>query len=341
MKLNAVASAAPTRDLADLAARLESSPCDALHFAELGHDPFLAAAVASTGTSRLTLGTGVAPAFPRGPVPLAYTAHDLNTASDGRFVLGLGPQVRAHIERRFGMVWGEPVKRMRETVLAIRSVWECWRSGGPLAFKGEFYNLSLMPPNFRPEPTPHAPPPIYLAAVGPKMAEMAGEVADGLFIHAFATTNYVRNVILPAVERGLASSGRSRADFQLVYSAFIADAANPKALEEARSGVAFYASTPAYRGVLDEHGLGDLQPRLHRMTREGKWREMAAQISDEVLDLFCVSGEPDAIGAGLGTRWGDLADQISLSVDYWSAHRDDRLWTDAAEKLRLVGGVRT
>ncbi len=334
MKLNAVASAAPTRDLADLAARLEGAGCDALHFAELGHDPFLGAAVASTGRNTLGLGTGIALAFPRGPVPLAYAAHDLATATGGQFVLGLGPQVRAHIERRFGMTWSEPVKRMRETVLAIRAVWAAWESGGPLKFEGDLYKLSLMPPNFRPAPNGFAPPPICLAAVGPKMAEMAGEVADGLFVHAFATPAYVRGVILPAVERGLAKSGRSRKDFQLIYSAFIADVADPKALEAARSSVAFYASTPDYRGVLEEHGIADLQPRLHRMTREGRWQEMAALISDEVLDLFCVAGAPDAIGAGLGTRWGGLADQISLMVDYWNRHHGDRLWTAAAEQLR-------
>lgn len=336
MKLNAIVSSAPTRDLAKLAARLEASGCDGLYFTELGHDPFLGAAVASTGCSSMTLGTGIALAFPRGPVPLAYTAHDLNTASGGNFVLGLGPQVKAHIERRFGMEWGEPVKRLRETVLAIRAVWDCWANGTPLAFDGDFFKLSLMPPNFRPEPTPHAPPPICLAAVGPKMSEMAGEVADGLFVHAFATPTYVRNVILPAVERGLASSGRSRKDFQLIYSGFVADSANPLALAEARSSVAFYASTPDYRRVLDQHGLGELQPRLQQMTREGKWKEMAAQISDEVLGLFCISGAPDAIGAGLEARWGGLADQISLNGDYWKTHQDDPLWTDALQKLRQL-----
>ena len=336
MKLNAVISSAPSRDLAALAARLEGSGCDGLYFAELGHDPFLGAAVASTDTSRLTLGTGIALAFPRGPVPLAYTAHDLNTASGGNFVLGLGPQVRAHIERRFGMVWAEPVARMRELVLAIRAVWQCWADNAPLAFDGEFYKLGLMPPNFRPEPTPHAPPPICLAAVGPKMSEMAGEVADGLFIHAFATPAYVQNVILPAVERGLARSGRTRKDFQLIYSGFIADSADPKAITGARSSVAFYASTKDYRGVLDQHGIGDLQPKLQQMTREGKWQDMAALISDEVLDLFCVSGAPDAIGDGLASRWAGLADQISLDVGYWNTHQDSPLWTAAAEKLRLV-----
>jgi probable F420-dependent oxidoreductase len=213
-------------------------------------------------------------------------------------------------------------------------VWDAWASGGPLAFEGDFFKLSLMPPNFRPEPTPHAPPPICLAAVGPKMSEMAGEVADGLFIHAFATPAYVRNIILPAVERGLAKSGRSRRDFQLIYSGFIADTADPNALAEARKGVAFYASTPDYVGVLNQHGIGDLQPRLQQMTREGKWAEMAALITDEVLGLFCVSGAPDVIGAGLAERWGGLADQISLNVDYWNSHQDNQLWTDAAARLK-------
>lgn len=336
MKLNAIISSAPTRDLAGIAARLEGQGCDGLYFAELGHDPFLGAAVAATGCSKMTLGTGIALAFPRGPVPLAYIAHDLNTASGGNFVLGLGPQVKTHIERRFGMEWSDPVGRLRETVLAIRAVWDCWATNAPLDFKGEHYKLSLMPPNFRPEPTPHAPPPICLAAVGPKMSEMAGEVADGLFIHAFATPDYVRHVILPAVERGLAKSGRSRKQFQMIYSGFVADSSDPKALAEARNSVAFYASTPAYVGVLDQHGLGDLQPRLQQLTREGKWKEMAAMISDDVLDLFCISGAPDEIGAGLAERWGDMADQTSLGVEFWNTHQGNRLWSDAAAKLQAL-----
>ena len=341
MKLNATASTAPARGLADLAAGLERAGCQGLHFAELGHDPFIGAAAAAAGTTRMQLGTGIALAFPRSPATLAYTAWGLNTLTEGRFVLGLGTQIKAHIERRFGMTWSEPVKRMRETVLAIRAVWQAWQTGGPLAFDGEIYKLSLMPPAFRPEPAPFAPPPIYLAAVGPHMAEMAGEVADGLFVHAFATPAYIGEVLLPAVERGLRKSGRDRADFQLVYSAFIADADGPggldAALAEARNSVAFYSSTPDYLGVLDQHGLGGLQPRLRQLTREGAWDKMAAEIGDEVLDLFCVSGKPEELAAGLAKRWGSLVDQISLPVDYWTRHQGDPAWARAASRLRGEG----
>lgn len=338
MKLNTANSEAPTRDLAGLAGRLEEAGCDGFYLAEIGHDALLGAAVAATGARHMAIGTSIALAFTRAPTALAYAAHDLNTASEGRFVLGLGPQVRPHIERRFGLPWSEPVKRMRETVLAMRAVWKCWQDGGPLSFEGDLIKLSLMPPAFRPEPTPWGGPPVYLAAVGPMMAELAGEVADGLFVHAFATPAYLREVLLPAVERGLARSGRSRSDFQVSYSAFIADttaAQTPAAArEQARNSVAFYASTPDYVRVLAQHGLGDLQPRLRQMTREGAWATMASEISDEVLDLFCPSGTPGEIGTALGERWGGLVDQISLPVDFWLRHGKTAEWQDAAAKLK-------
>jgi probable F420-dependent oxidoreductase len=338
MKLNAAHSAAPTRDVADLAARLEAAGCDGLYFADLSHDALLGAAVAATRTACMAVGTSIALAFTRSPTALAYAAHDLNAASEGRFVLGLGPQVRPHIERRFGFSWSEPVKRMRETVLALRALWDCWQGGGPLDFRGEIFQLSLMPPAFRPEPTAWGGPPIYLAAVGPKMAELAGEVADGLFVHAFATPAYVRELLLPAIARGLARTGRDRAGFELVYSAFIADttaAESPAAARaQARQSVAFYASTPDYRRVLDQHGLGDLQPKLRRMTREGAWAAMAGEIGDDVVDLFCVTGTPGEIGEGLRQRWSGLVDQISLGTDFWQRHADDREWHVAAAKLK-------
>lgn len=337
MKLNAVAMGAPSRDLADLASKLERVGCHGLHFAEIGHDPFLCVAAAASGGKQLVFGTSIALAFTRSPTTLAYTAHDLNVATGGHFVLGLGPQVKPHIERRFGLTWSEPVERMREVVLAMRAVWACWQSGGPLKFDGEIFKLSLMPPAFRPEPTPYAPPPIYLAAVGPKMAEVAGEVADGLFVHAFTTEPYVREVLMPAVERGLERSQRSRKDFQVCYAAFVADATTADSVADARAqarhAVAFYASTPNYRGVLDQHGLGELQPKLQKMTRDGAWTEMSKVVSDDVLDLFCITGTPAEIADGLKRRWGKLVDQISLPVDFWMRHADDSEWQRASGAL--------
>jgi len=339
MKLNAAAHSAPIRELPELAARLETAGCHALFFAELAHDPFLAVAATAHGASRMMLGTSIALAFPRGPTLLAYTGHDLAQATNGRFILGLGSQVKSHIERRFALAWTDPVQRMRELVLAMRAVWASWASGGALQFDGDVYKLSLMPPAFRPEPTPYPAPPIYLAAVGPGMARLAGAVADGLFIHAFSTPAYVRSVILPAVEEGLGRSGRSRSEFQLCYSAFLADAAGglEQAREQARATVAFYASTPDYKRVLDLHGIGELQPKLRAMTREGAWARMAGEISDEVLGLFCLAGQPDEICNGIEQRWQGLVDQVSLPVDYWTTHADEPAWVRASERLTNAG----
>lgn len=337
MKLNATGLGPPTPDLARTAALLEDCGCHGFYLAELTHDPFPGVAVAATGASRLVFGTSIALAFTRSPTTLAYTAHDLAIATGGRFILGLGPQVRPHIERRFGLAWGEPARRMRETVLAMRAVWDCWNHDAPLDFQGEFFRLSLMPPAFRPAPAPPGPPPVYLAAVGPKMAEIAGEVADGLFVHAFASPAYVREVLLPAVERGLARSGRTRAQFQLCYSAFVADTtaaeSRTAAQAQARNSVAFYASTPDYRRVLDLHGLGDLQPKLRAMTRSGDWAAMAGEIDDEVLDLFSITGSPGEIREGLARRWDGLVDQISINADYWLRHAGSREWRDSVAAL--------
>jgi len=340
MKLSASASVAPSRDLAGIAARLDHAGAHGFHFAELMHDPFLDVAMAAPGSERLHFGTAIALAFTRSPTTLAYIGNDLQTATGGRFVLGLGTQIRPHIERRFGLTWDRPVQRFREVVLAMRAVWRAWETGEKLKFEGEVFNLSLMTPAFTPEPAPSGPPPVHLAAVGPHMAELAGEVADGLLIHAFTTADYVRNVLLPAVERGLARSGRKRSDFQLCLSAFIADtsgeASPAEARSQARNSVAFYASTPDYKGVLDQHGLGNLQPRLRQMTREGAWEAMAAEISDEVLDLFCISGDPAQMCEGFAKRWSGLVDQVSLPVEYWLRHESNADWK--AGSARLIDG---
>ena len=346
MRLNAAVQGVPLLELRELVANLERAGCHGAYFAEISHDPFLAVA-ASVGATRMTLGTGIALAFPRGPTSLAYVAHDLTVATGGAFVLGLGPQVRAHVERRFGIEWGQPVKRMGEVVHAIRAIWDCWESDSDLRFDGEFYRLSLMPPAFRPEPSPYPTAPIYLVAVGPAMARLAGEVADGLFVHAFSTPSYVRRVILPAVEEGLALSGRTRKDFQLCYSAFVAHGTTAADVDEARRemrrGVAFYASTPDYRRVLEIHGVGDLQPRLQRMAKDGAWERMAGEISDEVLDLFCISGDADELCGQIRERWGGVVDQISLPCGVWTAHMDDTAWIAATADLchEQGGGIAT
>jgi probable F420-dependent oxidoreductase len=337
MKLNAAVHGVSFAELPRLAATLEDAGCHGLLFAEIAHDPFLPVAVAAQGTSRLVLGTSIALAFTRSPTSLAYLAHDLVSASAGRFVLGLGPQVKPHIERRFAAEWGNPVRRMREVVQAIRAVWECWENDSDPRFEGDYYRLSLMPPAFRPEPIPHPMPPIYLAAVGPDMARLAGETADGIFIHAFSTPTYVRSVILPAVEEGLRRSGRARTDFQVCYSAFVAHGATNAdvhaARERMRTQLAFYASTPDYRRVLEVEGVGDLQPKLRGMTRQGAWSEMGKEISDAILDQFCISGTAHELCGQLVERWDGMADQISLPTDLWASHASDPAWRRATREL--------
>lgn len=337
MRLNAAAHDTPVGAVRDLAAALVRAGCQGLYFAEIAHDPFLPAA-ACAGATDLTLGTAIALAFPRSPTALAYTAYDLAAATGGRFVLGLGAQVKPHMERRYGLHWERPVDRMREVVGAIRAVWQCWASGDALRYEGEFFRLSLMPPAFRPAPSPHPPPSIYLAAVGPAMARLAGEVADGLFVHAFATPGYVRRVIIPAVEEGVQRSGRARSEFQICYSALIAHGTTPDQLRQARQAtrqtVAFHASTPAYRPVLDTHGRGDLQPALRRLTQQGAWDTMATQIDDDVLDLFCISGTPVEVCEQIGQRWGSLIDQVSLPIDLWTSQPDDPAWKAATDDLK-------
>jgi len=278
MKLERRRTRAPVRGLPDLAARLEAAGCDGLYFAEIAHDPFLPVAAAAHATSRMKLGTSIALAFPRSPTSLVYTAHDLVEATGGRS-FWIGSQVSAHIERRFGLTWTDPVQRMREVVLAMRAVWDCWARRRPIAVRRR--NLSAVAdaaciPGRSRHPIRRrrsiSPPSVQRWRRWPASRRRA-------VIHAFSTPAYVRTVILPAVEERLRRSGRSRADFQLCYSAFLADAAVglEQAREQARGALAFYASTPDYKRVLDLHGIGDLQPKLRAMTREGAWRGWPAK----------------------------------------------------------------
>ncbi len=253
---------------------------------------------------------------------LANIGYDLQAFSGGRFRLGLGSQIKAHIEKRFSMPWSHPAARMRELVLAIRAIWSSWNSGAPLDFRGEFYRHTLMTPFFNPGPNPHGNPKIVLAAVGEKMTEVAGEVADGIILHGFTTERYVREVTLPALERGWAKSDRSRSDFEISGPLFVVTGTSDEELDKAREGtkqqIAFYGSTPAYRGVLERHGWGDLQDDLNRLSKQGQWVEMGDLITDEILEAFAVVAAPEDIPKALLARYGDVVDRLSFYAPYRS-----------------------
>ncbi len=308
---------ASLEDVPKLARELEAQGFDGGITAELANDVFFPLVLAAEHTERIDLITSIAVAFSRNPMQMANIANDLQGYSNGRFILGIGSQIRPHITRRFSMPWSKPAARMREFILAMRAIWDCWYKDEPLAFDGEFYTHTLMTPMFTPNNNPHGAPPVILAAVGPKMAEVAGEVADGLLIHSFTTQQYLREVSIPAVEKGLAKAGKQRADFQVSYPPFIVTGRNDTEREESRLGVtrqlAFYASTPAYRGVLEMHGWGELQTELNIMSKRGEWVEMGERITDDILDAFAVVAEPDQVAAKLKERFGGLVDRVTCN----------------------------
>ena len=287
----------PQRDLqlvAEAARKAEEAGFDGVVTPENKHEPFMSLAVAATATKRISLATGVAIAFPRSPMVTASTAWDLQQSSRGRFILGLGPQVRAHNIGRFSVPWSPPVPRLREYVKAMRAIWRCWETGEKLRFEGEHYRFTLMTPNFTPESLHQPPIPVTLAAVGPFSLSLAGEVADGVHLHSFNTQRYFQTAIMPRLEAGLAKSGRPRASFEIRGGAFIAtgpdDEAVAKKFEWVRTRVAFYGSTPAYWGVFDVHGLGDLGRKLNAMSKQGQWEAMTREIPDDVVHLFAAVG---------------------------------------------------
>jgi probable F420-dependent oxidoreductase len=296
----------------------EADGYDGLWAAETSHDPFLPLAIGAEHTEGVELGTAIAVAFARNPMTTAELANDLQLLSKGRFILGLGTQIRPHIERRFSMPWSHPAPRVREFVLALRAIWHAWNAREKLDFRGRFYTHTLMTPFFDPGPNPYGPPKVFLAAVGEHMAEVAGEVADGLLVHPFTTARYLREVTVPALERGLARGGRSRegAGFQVSYPGFVVTGDSEEEREAARSlvrsQIAFYGSTPAYRPVLELHGWGELQPQLNALSKQGEWAKMGDLVTDEMLDAFAVIAPLDEVPARVGERFGDLVDRFSF-----------------------------
>jgi probable F420-dependent oxidoreductase len=305
-------------DVPATAARIEAAGYDGLYSFEGPHDPFFPLLLAAEHTERVELTTAVAIAFARNPMTLAQLAWDIQLASSGRFNLGLGTQIKPHIEKRFSMTWSKPAARMREMVLAIRAIWDRWQNGTTLDFRGEFYQHTLMTPFFDPGPSASGPPRIFLGGVGPKMTEVAGEVADGFMVHPFSTAKFMRETTIPALERGAAAAGRTLADVQVAFPlmAIVADTEEQaaKGREAMRPRLAFYGSTPAYRVVLDAHGWGDLQPELNTLSKRGDWATMAKMITDEMVDALVVESSPETIGQKIRDRFGDMVQRISFDT---------------------------
>lgn len=310
MKIDATLRGVSLGEVGGDVRRYEDAGFDGVFVTETNANPFLPIALAARDSGRIELGTGIALAFPRSPMDVAYTAWDLQSLAGGRFILGLGSQVRAHVERRFSSTWSHPARRMAEYIQALRAIWLAWQEGTPLDFRGEFFTHTLMPPEFRPTERRYGAPRVMLAGVGERMVQVAAEHADGLLVHVFHTPRYLQDTVLPTVAETLARHGRRREDFEVSVGVFVAT--TEAECETARRRIAFYGSTPGYRRVLELHGWGDLHIRLHELSRSGDWDRMAPLVDDDVLDAFCIRGSAESIGTEVLSRYGSIADRINL-----------------------------
>lgn len=308
--------------------------------AETSHDPFLPLLLAAEHTEQLELGTSIAVAFARNPMLLANIGWDLQSFSKGRFILGLGSQIKPHITKRFSMEWSHPAPRMREMIMAIRAIWDTWENGTPLAFRGDFYTHTLMTPFFTPDRADLAGfgvPKIFLAGVGELMTEVAGEVCDGFICHGFTTEKYLREVTIPALARGRAKAGKTMEGFEIIGPSFVVTGGTEEEMAQAAAGtrqqIAFYGSTPAYRGVLEVHGWGELQDELNRLSKQGQWVEMGNLITDEILETFAVVGPPETVASELHHRYGDVIQRISFYAPYKS---DPDRWAQVLHDLKAA-----
>lgn len=320
MKVDVEVAVKSPSEAPELARKAEELGFDCFWCNETKHDPFVQLALAAGNTNRIALGTSIALAFTRSPTTLAYTAWDLQSLSRGRIILGLGSQVKGHIERRFGMKWDPPAPKMKEVVLALRSVWRSWQEGAKLDFQGRFVVLNLMTPFFSPGPIADPEIPVYIAAVNPGMCRVAGAVADGIHVHPLHTVRYLREVIIPSIGRGLTESGRDRGSFSVAASVFAApgetESDRRKVREMTRGQVAFYASTRSYRRIMDLHRWGDVCDRLHALSSKGEWQKMASEVPDQVLDAFIVEGNWEEMGGALRERYGGLVDRVRLYLPF-------------------------
>lgn len=288
---------------------------------ETKHDAFLPLAVAANETETLELGTSVAIAFSRSPMAVAQAAWDLQDLSGGRFILGLGTQVKAHVERRFGMPWGKPAARLGEYVRALRAIWAAFQGDEPLNFEGEFYRHTLITPFFDPGPIEHPEIPVYIAGVNTRLAKLAGELCDGFHVHPFHSPQYVEQVIRPAIAEGAEEEGRDAGGVELATSAFVITGDRER--EAVRQQISFYASTPTYRTVLEVHGWEGVGDELGKLARDKQWREMPALITDEMLAAYAVEAAPDELGPALRERYEGLVDRVALYLPFVPGERDD------------------
>lgn len=335
VKVDAPLVATDLPGIPERARRIEAEGYDGAFTFEGPHDPFLPLVLAAEHTSRVDLITAIAIAFARSPATLASVGWDLQQLSGGRAVVGLGSQIRPHIEKRFSMPWSAPAARMRELVLAMRAFWTTWQDGTPLRFEGEHYRHTLMTPFFSPPPSEHPPPRVFLAGVGPGMTAVAGEVADGFLVHPFSSPRYLREHTLPALERGFGVRGGRPDTFELAWPVMIAtgetDADREAAEGATRAQIAFYGSTPAYRPVLDAHGRGDLQPELNRLSKQGDWAQMATLVDDDLFDAIAVRGAPADAGREVRRRTEGLVERVALNAPYAAR---SRVWNEVLDALR-------
>lgn len=332
MKFDAGLPLVQLKEVSAIAKAAQEVGFDALWTQETQHDPFLPCTLIAEHTTSLNFGTAIAVSFARSPANLAYTAWDLAAQSGGRFILGLGTQVKAHIERRFGMTWPESVTgKLREQIQVIRAFWDCWQNGAKLNFRGEHYKVTLMSPFFSPGPIENPNIPIYIAGVNTHLAKLAGELCEGFHAHPFHSPRYLREVILPAIEEGAEKERRKRKDVSVSVTAFVATSPEEEAF--ARMQIAFYASTPSYRAVMDLHGWSATAETLSGHAAKGEWAEMPMLITDEMLNEFCLMTTEANLAADLKARYLDLADRLALYTPFIPGEKD-AWWKRLADSFR-------
>ena len=331
MKFDAALPPTHLKDVPAIAKAAEELGFDALWTQETQHDPFLPFPLIAEHTSRLKMGTAIAVSFARSPANLAYTAWDLAAQSGGRFMLGLGTQVKAHIERRFGQTWPESVTgKLREQIQVIRGLWDCWQNGTRLNVRGEYYKITLMSPFFNPGLIEHPNIPIFIAGVNTGLARLAGEMCDGFHVHPFHTPRYLTEVLLPAIDEGAEKESKMRKDVAVSVTAFVATA--PEDANFARAQIAFYASTPSYRAVMDLHGWGATAEQLSAHAAKGEWAEMPMLITDEMLNEFCLVTDEENLAAALRSRYDGIADRLALYTPFVPGEKDE-WWGRLAKEL--------